>query len=135
MPTGCARFDQGQGHLVTLANARVTVYGSLTLFPKRYSKEQQMSYARKVAIAAIVAALAGISNTASARGGLYPLTRCGPDLAYLCRIHGYFDSAPFHYNLAVYPGCIRVLPVQTPYGVERRRTIVCGAPERTMVWW
>src|ERR1700737_2485679 len=59
--------------LVTLANARVTVYGSLTLFPKRYSKEQHMSYARKVAIAAVVAALAGISDTASARGGLYPL--------------------------------------------------------------
>jgi hypothetical protein len=120
---------------VALANAQVTVYGSLALLPKRYSKEQHMSYVRKVAIAAVVAALAGISNTASARGGLYPLTPCGPDLAYLCRIHGYFDSAPFHYNLAVYPGCIRVLPVQTPYGVERRRTIVCGAPERTMVWW
>ncbi len=94
-----------------------------------------MSYFTKIAAIAIVAALGGISNTASAHGRLYPLTRCGPDLAYLCRIHGYFDSPPFHYNLAVYPGCIKVLPVQTPYGVQRQRTIVCGAPERPMVWW
>jgi hypothetical protein len=94
-----------------------------------------MSYFTKIAAIAIVAALGGISNAASAHGRLYPLTRCGPDLAYLCRIHGYFDSPPFHYNLAVYPGCIKVLPVQTPYGVQRQRTIVCGAPERTMIWW
>ena len=94
-----------------------------------------MSYFTKIAAIAIVAALGGMSNTASAHGRLYPLTRCGPDLAYLCRIHGYFDSPPFHYNLAVYPGCIKVLPVQTPYGVQRQRTIVCGAPERTMVYW
>jgi hypothetical protein len=94
-----------------------------------------MSHARKVAIAAFVMALGATSNVASAHGRLYPLTRCGPDLAYLCRIHGYFDSPPFHYNLAVYPGCIKVVPVQTPYGVQRQRAIVCGAPERTMVWW
>ena len=94
-----------------------------------------MSYFTKIAAIAIVAALGGMSNTASAHGRLYPLTRCGPDLAYLCRIHGYFDSPPFHYNLAVYPGCIKVLLVQTPYGVQRQRTIVCGAPERAMVYW
>ena len=94
-----------------------------------------MSYFTKIAAIAIVAALGGMSNTASAHGRLYPLTRCGPDLAYLCPIHGYFDSPPFHYNLAVYPGCIKVVPVQTPYGVQRQRTIVCGAPERTMVYW
>jgi hypothetical protein len=94
-----------------------------------------MSYAPKIAIAAFVAALVGMSDAASARGGLYPLTRCGPDLAYFCRIHGYFDAPPFHYNLAVYPGCIRVVPVETPYGVQRQRALVCGAPERTMVWW
>ena len=94
-----------------------------------------MSYFTKIAAIAIVAALGGMSNTASAHGRLYPLTRCGPDLAYLCPIHGYFDSPPFHYNLAVYPGCIKVVPVQTPYGVERQRTIVCGAPERAMVYW
>ena len=94
-----------------------------------------MSYFTKIAAIAIVAALGGMSNTASAHGRLYPLTRCGPDLAYLCPIHGYFDSPPFHYNLAVYPGCIKVVPVQTPYGVQRQRTIVCGAPERPMIWW
>ena len=94
-----------------------------------------MSYFTKIAAIAIVAALGGMSNTASAHGRLYPLTRCGPDLAYLCPIHGYFDSPPFHYNLAVHPGCIKVVPVQTPSGVQRQRTIVCGAPERPIVWW
>jgi len=84
-----------------------------------------MSYAAKIAIVAAFAALS-ISNEASARGRLYPLTRCGPDLAYLCPIHGYFDQAPFHYNVAIYPGCIKVVPVETPHGVERRRAIVCG---------
>jgi hypothetical protein len=95
-----------------------------------------MSHVTKIAIVAtFFAALGGISNEASARGGLYPLTRCGPDLAYLCPIHGYFDRAPFHYKVAVYPGCIKWVRVETPYGVERHRTIVCGAPERPMVWW
>jgi hypothetical protein len=95
-----------------------------------------MSHATKIAIvAAFVAALGGISNEASARGRLYPLTRCGPDLAYLCPIHGYFDGTPFHYNVAVYPGCIKVVPVETPNGIEHRRAIVCGAPERSMIWW
>jgi hypothetical protein len=90
-------------------------------------KDQPMSHAVKIAIAAaFVAALGGISSEASARGRLYPLTRCGPDLAYLCPIHGYFDQAPFHYSLAIYPGCIKVVPVETPRGIERRRTIVCG---------
>jgi hypothetical protein len=103
---------------------------------KLYFKDQDMSHATKIAIvAAFVAALGGISNEASARGRLYPLTRCGPDLAYLCPIHCYFDQPPFHYNLAIYPGCIKVVPVETPYGIERRRVLVCGAPERTMVWW
>jgi hypothetical protein len=50
-------------------------------------------------------------------------------------MHGTFSSAPFHYNLAVYPGCIKTVRVETPYGVERHRAIVCGAPERTMLWW
>jgi hypothetical protein len=63
------------------------------------------------------------------------VTRCGPDLGYLCRMHGTFSSAPFHYNLAIYPGCIKTVRVETPYGVERHRAIVCGAPERTMLWW
>ncbi len=95
-----------------------------------------MSHATKIAIiAAFVAALGGISSEASARGRLYPVTRCGPDLAFLCPIHGYFDQAPFHYNVAVYPGCIKSVRVETPYGIESRRTIVCGAPERQMIWW
>jgi hypothetical protein len=99
-------------------------------------KDHKMSYAIKIAVVAtILATLGGISDEASARERLYPLTRCGPDLAYLCPIHGYFDQPPFHYNLAIHPGCIKVVRVATPYGSERRRTIVCGAPERPMVWW
>jgi hypothetical protein len=98
-------------------------------------EDWHMSHAPKIALAAFVAALGGISDTAFAHGRLYPLTRCGPNLDDLCPIHGYFDQPPFHYNSAVYPGCIRVLSVQTPYGIERRRTIVCGAPERSMIWW
>jgi hypothetical protein len=95
-----------------------------------------MSHVIRIAIvAAFVAALGSISSEASARGRLFPLTRCGPDLAYLCPIHGYFDMAPFHYDLAIYPGCIKVVAVQTPHGVERRRALVCGAPQRWMVWW
>jgi hypothetical protein len=46
-----------------------------------------MSHATKIAIvAAFIAALGGIWNAAAARGSLYPLTRCGPGLAYLCPI-------------------------------------------------
>jgi len=120
-----------------LANRCATVYCPPKYHrPKTIIKDQDMSYATKIAIVtAFVAALGGISNEASARGRLYPLTRCGPDLTYLCPIHGYFDQPPFHYNVAVYPGCIKTVPLKTPYGVERRRAIVCGAPERAMVWW
>jgi hypothetical protein len=90
-------------------------------------KDQDMAHVTRIAIvAAFVAALGGHANEASARGRLYPLTRCGPDLAYLCPIHGYFDQPPFHYNLAIYPGCIKVAPVETPHGIERRRVVVCG---------
>jgi hypothetical protein len=95
-----------------------------------------MSHAARIAIfAALVAMMGGISSEASARGRPYPLTRCGPDLAYLCPIHGYFDQPPFHYSLAIYPGCIKTVAVETPNGIQRRHTIVCGAPERSMVWW
>ena len=94
-----------------------------------------MSHPIRIAVLAmIVAAMSGMRDEASARGRLYPLTRCGPDLAYLCPIHGFFDQPPFHYNLAVHPACIKVARVETPGGFERRRTIICGAPERTMVW-
>ena len=63
----------------------------------------------KVAFAATAVAVAALSlpSDAAARGRLYPLTQCGPDLAYLCPIHGYYDAPPFHYNLAIYPGCIQ----------------------------
>jgi hypothetical protein len=86
-----------------------------------------MSQAMKVAIAAaFVTAISSISQDALARGGPYPMTSCGPGLTYLCPIHGYFDMAPFRYGLAIYPGCIKVIPVQTPNGIVHRRAIVCG---------
>ncbi|GLH79936.1 hypothetical protein SSBR45G_48450 [Bradyrhizobium sp. SSBR45G] len=92
-----------------------------------------MSNVIRIAAAALIAALAGLSGPASARG-LYPLTECGPDLSRLCRLHGAFEATPFHYNLAIYPGCIRRAAVETPHGVRYRRVIVCGAPERAMIW-
>jgi hypothetical protein len=127
----------GKWRQAPLAKRRVTVYGSpYQVSPSEHFKDQDMSHATKIAIVAVfVAALGGISNEASARGRLYPLTRCGPDLAYLCPIHGYYDQPPFHYNVAIYPGCIKTVPIETPNGIERRRAIVCGAPERSMVWW
>ena len=86
-----------------------------------------MSQVLKVALAvAAIAVVLGVASDASARGSLYPLTRCGPDLAYLCPLHGYYDAAPFHYNLAIYPGCIRTQIVDTPEGARRRRVLVCG---------
>ena len=98
-------------------------------------RDQDMTHATKIFIAVIVSALAGFSTAASAHGRLYPVTRCGPDLAYFCPIHGYFDRGSFHYHVAVHPGCIKTASVHTPYGLERRRVLVCGAPERPMVWW
>src|SRR5258708_32128584 len=59
-------------------------------------EDWHMSHAPKIALAAFVAALGGISDTAFAHGRLYPLTRCGPDLADLCPIHGYFAQPPLH---------------------------------------
>lgn len=79
-----------------------------------------------LAVAAVAVVVLGVAGDASARGSLYPLTRCGPDLAYLCPIHGFFDAAPFHYKLAIYPGCIQTQNVDTPEGVRRRRVLVCG---------
>ena len=68
----------------------------------------------------------GVLLAGGAGERLFPLTRCGPDLAYLCPIHGYFDLAPFQYSLAIYPGCIKSVRVDTPHGVERRLAVVCG---------
>jgi hypothetical protein len=81
---------------------------------------------RVILAATVVLVLGGPIGEASARPRLYPLTRCGPDLAFLCPIHGYFDSAPFHYNLAIYPGCIKSAAVETPRGVRKRLVVVCG---------
>jgi hypothetical protein len=77
---------------------------------------------------AMAVALAFLSGTpdAAARTPLYPLTQCGPDLESFCPIHGYFDSVPFHYNFAIYPGCLRTERVQTPRGIRRRLVLVCG---------
>lgn len=98
-------------------------------------KDKGMPHATKIALAGIVMMLAGAFSPASAHGRLYPLTRCGPDLAYLCPLRGHFDDAPFHYNLAVYPGCIKTVVVDTPQGPKRRKAVVCGAPDREMIWW
>jgi len=87
-----------------------------------------MSHILKVALAVTAVAVVTLSlaSEAFARGRLYPLTRCGPDLAYLCPLHGYYDAPPFHYNVAIYPGCIRTQIVDTPEGPRRRRVLVCG---------
>jgi len=93
-----------------------------------------MSNIIRIAAVALVALLTGVSSQASSRG-LYPLTECGPDRGHLCRLHGAFEAPPFHYNLAIHPGCLRRLPVETPQGVRYRRALVCGAPDRQMIWW
>lgn len=83
---------------------------------------------RAAFVAAIVTAALGSTLTeASARGRRLPLlTQCGPDLAYLCPIHGYFDLTPFTYSLAIYPGCLQRQNVETPNGIRRRLVLVCG---------
>lgn len=87
-----------------------------------------MSQVFRVKLATVFAGvlLGGTLSEVSARPRLYPLTQCGPDLDYLCPIHGYFDSVPFHYNLAIYPGCLRRERVETPRGIRRRLIQVCG---------
>ena len=78
------------------------------------------------AAAIVTAALGGTLTEASARTRNFPLTQCGPDLAYLCPIHGFFDSTPFTYSLAIYPGCLQRQKVETPNGIRRRLVLVCG---------
>lgn len=86
-----------------------------------------MSQAIRIALAfCFFTVTASASSEASARGRLFPLTRCGPGLDQLCPIHGYFDLAPFQYSLAIYPGCIKTVRVDTPYGIRRQRIVVCG---------
>jgi hypothetical protein len=98
-------------------------------------KDKGMPHATKIALAGIAFMAAGAFTPASAHGRQYPLTRCGPDLAYLCPLRGQFADVPFHYDLAVHPGCIKTVVVDTPQGPRRRKSIVCGAPEREMIWW
>lgn len=82
---------------------------------------------RAAFVAAIATAALGSTLTeASARTRYFPLTQCGPDLAYLCPIHGYFDLTPFTYSLAIYPGCLQRRKVETPEGVRTRLVLVCG---------
>jgi hypothetical protein len=82
----------------------------------------------RIASACVFALMLFMGSTAAqaSRKGLYPVTLCGPGLAYFCRLHGFFDGAPFRYNLAIYPGCIKWVRVETPYGWRRQRVIVCG---------
>ena len=92
-----------------------------------------MSNVTRIATIAAVLVLTAASTPISARG-LYPFTACGPDLSRLCRLHGAFEATPFHYNLAIYPGCLRPVAVETPRGVRYRRVLVCGVPDRPMLW-
>ena len=89
-----------------------------------------MPHATKIALAGLALMLAGAFAPASAHGRPYPLTRCGPDLAFLCPLRGQFADVPFHYDLAV-----KTVVVDTPNGPRRRKAVVCGAPEREMIWW
>ncbi|MGJ4931099.1 hypothetical protein ACQR1I_33550 [Bradyrhizobium sp. HKCCYLS2038] len=91
-----------------------------------------MPHASIIAAAAFAVVFADATSPALARGN-YPLTECGPDLGRLCRLHGAFDATPFHYHLAIYPGCIRRVAVETPEGLRYRRAVVCGAPDRPMI--
>jgi hypothetical protein len=77
---------------------------------KSYFKDQDMSHTR----IAIVAALGNISSEASARGRLFPLTRCGPDLAYLCPMDGYLIWHPSTTTSPSIQAASKVVAVQTP---------------------
>lgn len=93
-----------------------------------------MSYAFRVFLAAAVASLVMVTG-ASARSK-FPLVQCGPGNAYLCKLHGYYTDPPFHYDLAIYPGCLKRERVQTPHGVRYMDVLVCGtnAPSYTFVY-
>ena len=93
-----------------------------------------MSNVARIAALAVVSVTMGLSSPVSARRP-YPVTECGPNLSHLCRLHGAFAAPPFHYDLAIHPQCLQRVPIETPQGVRYRRALVCGAPERPMVWW
>jgi len=94
-----------------------------------------MSIVARTVIVTIISVFVGLSDSPRADARPYSLTRCGPNLAYLCRLHGYFDSQPFHYNLALYPGCFRTVTVRTHLGRERRRELICGTQDRPQIRW
>jgi hypothetical protein len=81
-------------------------------------------------LAAFIIAVLAVSvlnmETAAARIKHRRLTFCGSTYDGLCHLGGFFDQAPFRYNLSIYPGCIKWIRIQTPYGIERRRVVVCG---------
>lgn len=54
-------------------------------------------------------------------------TFCGSTMDGLCHLKGSYDLAPFQYNLAIYPACIKWVRVKVSYGTARRRVIVCGS--------
>jgi hypothetical protein len=98
----------------------------LRLTNQGLDKEGTLEAFRTGVAAAVALAVLSGTSCAAARSPLYPLTQCGPDFEHFCPIHGYFDSVPFHYNFAIYPGCLRTERVQTPRGMRRRLVLVCG---------
>jgi hypothetical protein len=85
-----------------------------------------------LAIAGFVATAAAPAS-ASSHYRPYPLVKCGPDSAYLCKLRGSFADTPFHYNLAIYPGCLK--PVRSGRrGGGWDLVVVCGSPDRQMIW-
>nr|WP_244422874.1 hypothetical protein [Bradyrhizobium sp. ORS 278] len=113
-----------------LCAAAVQVYAGPCCQPISLWGRMPLSNVTRIAVLALL--LAGVSGPVSARGP-YPVTECGPDLSSFCRLHGAFQATPFHYNLAIYPGCIRTVALETSRGPKYRRVVICGAPDRSVV--
>lgn len=102
-----------------------------------------MSAINKAFLLAVISVFFGFGISSSAEAHRYshhsftryPLTRCGPDLAYLCRLYGSFAMRPFHYDLAIYPGCLKLIYTRSQFGIERTRELVCGTADRPQVQW
>lgn len=94
-----------------------------------------MSIATKAFLLALTSVFFGLGVSSSADARPYPLTPCGPHLAYLCSLRGSFETRPFHYDLAIYPGCIRSINIRTRSGVQRRYELICGTWDRPQVQW
>jgi hypothetical protein len=87
---------------------------------------------------ALVAALVGTAlgstlTEASARGRPFPMTLCGPDLAFLCPIHGYFDLPPFHYSLAFLIGKCHLLGKAAPSPDVKQDVAGCASVARYLL--